>query len=198
MLSMMHAHKAYVYALFKIFQPTIVRASWNRKENDTKNKCILKKAFFAKNTIRESGAITYALRTQSRSVTVDNMAGIFTKHIWQPWVPVTACVSSEKQLHVASTFGSKDIAWKVVAVRLRSSHTLIARLHFKETRAAPADVGTCGVCSFLQCAEKGLKDNATSPSKLLFRCSAASLHQATHSLNVPSKHPLTLQQRCLP
>jgi len=41
------------------------------------------------------------------------------------------------------------------------------------------------VCSFFQCAEKGLKDNATSPSKLSFRCPAASLHQATHA---PTTH----------
>jgi len=36
-------------------------------------------------------------------------------------VPVTACASSEKQHQVASTFGSKDIAWEVVAVRLTLS-----------------------------------------------------------------------------
>jgi len=42
------------------------------------------KAFFSKNAIRESGAIAYALRTQPRSATVDRMAGIFAKHIWQP------------------------------------------------------------------------------------------------------------------
>jgi len=45
---------------------------------------LCQKAFFSKNSIRESGAITYALRTQPKSVTVDKMAGIFTKHIWQP------------------------------------------------------------------------------------------------------------------
>jgi len=38
-------------------------------------------------------------------------------------VPVTACASSEKQVQVTRTFGSKDIAWEVVAVCLtRHSH----------------------------------------------------------------------------
>jgi len=38
-----------------------------------------------------------------------------------------------------------------------------------------------------------LKDNAASPSKLSFRCSAASSHPATHSLIARSKHLSTLQ-----
>jgi len=43
-----------------------------------------KKSSFKKNAIQEPGAITYALRTQPRSVTVDKIAGNFTKQIWQP------------------------------------------------------------------------------------------------------------------
>ena len=113
-------------------------------------------------------------------------------------VPVTACASSLKQLHVASSFGSKDIMWEAVAMRLRSSDALDARNGFKELRPTPAEVSKCGVCSFFQCAEKGLKDNGASPSKMSFRCSAASLRQAPHASTTPSKHSSTLQPRCLP
>jgi len=44
------------------------------------------KAFFSKNAILESGAITYSLMTQPWSATVGKMAGIFTKRIWQPYL----------------------------------------------------------------------------------------------------------------
>ena len=47
-------------------------------------------------------------------------------------VPATACASSLKQLHVASTFGSKNITWEAVAMRLSSSDALDARNGFKE------------------------------------------------------------------
>jgi len=109
-------------------------------------------------------------------------------------VPVTACASSEKQLQVATTFGSKDIAWEVVAECLSSFDTPIARHGFKELRKTVADVSKSGdTCSSFRCAERGLKDNAASPSKLLFRCSAASSHQATHLLIARSKYLSTLQ-----
>ena len=62
-------------------------------------------------------------------------------------VPATACASSEKQLQVASTFGSENIEWAVVAVRLSSFDTLLARQDLKVLRETFADVsksvGTC-------------------------------------------------------
>ena len=64
-------------------------------------------------------------------------------------VPVTACASSEKQHQVTSTFGSKNIAWEVDAVRLSSFDTLIARHDFKVLRETLADVSKSGgTCSF--------------------------------------------------
>ena len=112
-------------------------------------------------------------------------------------VPVTACASSLKQLHVASTFGSKDITREAVAMRLSSSDALDARNGFKELRPIPVEVSKCGVCSFFQRAERGLKDNGVSPSKMSFRCSVASLRQAPHASTTPSKHSSTLQPCCL-
>ena len=54
--------------------------------------------------------------------------------------PVTACASSEKRLQAVSTFGSKNIAWAVVAVRLSSFDTLIARHDLKVLRETLGDV----------------------------------------------------------
>ena len=108
--------------------------------------------------------------------------------------PVTACASSEKRLQAVSTFGSKNIAWAVVAVRLSSFDTLLARQDLKVLRETLADVSkSVGTCSSSHCAERGLKDNAASPSKLSFCCSAASSHPATHSLIARSKYLSTLQ-----
>ena len=50
-----------LYTVWNIFKPTILGASWTCKENKLKNKCIVKKALFSKNVIRESSAIKYAL-----------------------------------------------------------------------------------------------------------------------------------------
>jgi len=60
--------------------------------------------------------------------------------------------------------------------------------------------GRRGRSSFdaLDCTEGCLRDSATSPSKMSFHCSAASLHQVTHPSTTPSKHSLSLQPRCLP
>jgi len=47
------AHKAYVYKQLE----NILGATWNCKENNTKNKCIVNNAFFLQNVILESRAI---------------------------------------------------------------------------------------------------------------------------------------------
>jgi len=79
-------------------------------------------------------------------------------------------------------------------VRLSSFDTLLARQDLKVLRETFADVSkSVGTCSSSQCAERGLKDNAASPSKLSFRCSAALSDPATHSLIVRSKYLSTLQ-----
>ena len=79
-------------------------------------------------------------------------------------------------------------------MRLSSFDTLLARQDLKVLRETLADVSkSVGTCSSSQCAERGLKDNAASPSKLSFRCSAASSHPATHSLIARSKYLSTLQ-----
>ena len=69
----------------KIFKLIIIGASWNWKENNTKNECIVKKALFSQNVNRESNAINMHLRitTQPTPVTIEKMAGIFAQRIWQ-------------------------------------------------------------------------------------------------------------------
>jgi len=77
---------------------------------------------------------------------------------------------------------------------LSSFDTLLARHDLEVLRETLADVSkSVGNCSSSQCAERGLKDNAASPSKLSFRCSAASSHPATHSLIARFKYLSTLQ-----
>ena len=57
----------------KIFKPIIVGASWNWKENNTKNECIVKKAFFSQNVNGEYNVINARLRitTKPTSVTIE-------------------------------------------------------------------------------------------------------------------------------
>jgi len=50
-----------------------------------KNKCIVEKAFFSKILFENPVPLNMRLRMQPRYHTAENMAGIFTKRIWQPW-----------------------------------------------------------------------------------------------------------------
>jgi len=51
-----------------------------------KNKCIVKKAFFSKILFENPVPLNMHLRMHPRSATVEKMADIFTKRIFQPYL----------------------------------------------------------------------------------------------------------------
>jgi len=65
-------------------KPNIVGDLLNCKENNVKNKCIVKKTFSSATLFENPVPLNMRLQMQLRSATVKKMAGIFTKRIWQP------------------------------------------------------------------------------------------------------------------
>ena len=59
--------------------------SWNCKENNMKNKCLVEKVFFSKILFENPVQLNMRLQMQPGSDTVEKMTGIFTKRIWQPY-----------------------------------------------------------------------------------------------------------------
>jgi len=73
-----------LYSVWKIFKPTIVEASWNCKENNAKKMNALSNNCFLKMLFENPISLNMRLQMQPGFVTVDKMAGMFTKRIWQP------------------------------------------------------------------------------------------------------------------
>jgi len=67
-----------------------------------KNKCIVKKTFFLIILFENPVPLNMRLRMQFRSATVEKMAGIFTKRIWQPYcTPLSYIIVQEWAFNLA-------------------------------------------------------------------------------------------------